>query len=190
MASASALVLRYPPSKTFPEHARCNVMRLRLSTFVDMQLGPDVFSTPALSDVELPGMHVRLTGNVVDCAQPTLSYTGESLHGWRYYLLEYKLPPSLLEGSSVPELVIHLERRAVIDGGSQTSLSDTKMPNHAALLPRRQITNNPPVPNLISSLKYDLSVNKAERLFVLMRERLVTLEDTTGEFLYTRELRR
>lgn len=159
-------------------------MRLHISTFPEIQLEVEAFSSPALSDVALPGMNVRLTGNVVDQARPTLGYTGASLHGWRYYVLEYELPSSLLENDVVPELVVRLEKLAV---ESKVSLEDTRMPVHPALPHADPIVNSPPIPSLETPFQADVRVEEVERLISLMRESLVSLEDKTGEFLYTCE---
>lgn len=159
-------------------------MRLHISTFPELQLGLEAFSTPALSEVALPGMSIRLTGNVVDQATPTLSYTGESLHGWRYYVLEYELPPRMFEKDVVPELVVRLEKLGV---ERRVSLEDTRMPIHPSLLPEIPIVNNPPIPSLGDRFQAGIRVEEVERLISLMRESLVYLEDKTGEFLYTCE---
>ena len=157
-------------------------MRIHISTFPDLQLKREAFSTPSLSAVSLPGMEVRLTGNVVTAVQPKLSYTGDSLHGWRYYVLEYEIPASMLEGDGVPELIIGLEKLAV---ETKTGLEGTSMPILPTPSQIAPVVNDPPIQCLSDLSQADLTVEDADRLINLMREGLINLKDETGKFLYT-----
>lgn len=149
-----------------------------------MQLDPQAFSATPIPVVALPGMNIRLTGNVVDTVRPKLSYTGDSLHGWQYYVLEYELPASMLENENAPELVIGLEKVAV---EQKTALEETQMPIHPPLPTVEPIVNSPPVQHLEDLSQVPLKIEDAERLIALMREGLVNLKDETGKFLYTCE---
>ena len=129
-------------------------------------------------------MNIRLTGNVVDAVRPKLSYTGASLHGWQYYVLEYELPASILESDKVPELVIGLEKLAV---ENKLALEGTKMPVHPPLPQAAPIVNSPSIQYLKDMPQINLTLEEAEKFIVLMREGLVNLKDETGKFLYTCE---
>lgn len=125
-------------------------------------------------------MNICLTGNVVRGAKPKLRYTGDSLHGWQYYVLEYELPESMIQGSSVPELVIELERAEV---ERNMALLGTSMPDFKPTS-ERHVVNEPPVLNLSCLRQEDLAAEDADALINLMREGLVSLKDETGQFLY------
>lgn len=129
-------------------------------------------------------MNLHLTGNVVDTVQPKLSYTGASLHGWRYYVLEYELPASIMESSNIPELVIGLEKVAV---EQKPALEGTKMPVHPPLVPAAHIVNSPSIQHLKDLPNIDITTEKVDNLIVLMRDRLINLRDETGKYLYTCE---
>lgn len=184
IANPSSLTIRYPLSKDFPNLPRCNIIRILISTFTDLQLTANDFSGQPAVPIQLPGMSLRLQGNVANMIRPRLSYDGKSLHGWRYYVLDYDIPESLLEGDHVPELVLGLEKTAV---EQKPALDGTKMPFRQPRPSAKFVTNNPEILPLERLPHVELRIEEAERLISVMREGLLNLKDKTGDFLYTCE---
>ncbi|KAJ7090849.1 hypothetical protein B0H15DRAFT_837082 [Mycena belliarum] len=105
VASRTNLTIAYPPSRAFPGTAPTS----RVMTF--LFCGAPHVSLPAdfLANGTgvLPGLRLRVSGNVVEKGTRSLRYGAGSINNLPYYNLTYALPDL---GGEVPEIVIEVKK--------------------------------------------------------------------------------
>ncbi|KAG5651479.1 hypothetical protein H0H81_008510 [Sphagnurus paluster] len=105
-ATSSALSIAYPPSRAFPELAtgKSNVMTFLISGFRRVSLGADFLANGTGT---LPGLQLRVSGNVAEKGKRLFEYGVGNLNNLAYYNLTYVVPDGL-EG--VPEIVFEFKK--------------------------------------------------------------------------------
>ena len=108
-AHKESLRIRYPPSKDFPGGEISNMVQLHISSIPGLQLGLDAFEG---GEAVLPGLTIKVTGNVVEQGKRELSF-GHAVHGFPYYRLRYSFQDSMRESGQIPELMVTWKKTRV-----------------------------------------------------------------------------
>jgi hypothetical protein len=105
-ATADALTVKLPKPTDFPNSPSADRVTLHIGALPFMQLNKRSFEGHRAS---LPGLDVRLSGNIVEQGTQTLEFNKDTtMHGAPYYRLSYAFPASLREEE--PTLVVGVTR--------------------------------------------------------------------------------